>query len=272
MTNKYLKKIKRYLFFSLLFISCKNESIEYYENGNIKRIYFRENNILQGKMEEFYEDGKNLKAIKYYKNGKLVDSTIYFDEQGKINKISYYNLKSDTIFIKFFTNEIKESEGKFYKGRKINIWNYYHKKGYLKSRFEYIDSCGNQYTNQGWAFNKNGDTLKDYSNYYKIIGLEKNKIYKANDTVHFKIRYRPIISKNSNAILLSSSDLKMNFCNLNNVKFDTIRWRKNDFYINLIFSKKGKKNFRGFIREYAMYNKVDYDERIIYFDIPIEIY
>jgi len=162
-------------------------------------------------------------------------------------------------------------EGKFYKGKKVNVWNYYHQKGYLKSRFEYIDSCGSQYTNQGWTFNEKGDTLSEYSNYYNVKGL-KNKHYKANDTIKFMIYYKPLISEKSNVILLSSDDLKNNFCNMNTVKFDTAFFLKNTFHINLIYSKKGKKNFRGFIKEIAKYKNLDYDERIIFFDIPIKIY
>ena len=41
---------------------------------------------------------------------------------------------------------------------KLGKWKYFKKNGNLDKVVEYVNVCGNQYTNQGWYF-ENGKTL-----------------------------------------------------------------------------------------------------------------
>lgn len=259
-------KIK--LIFVLLFLlSCDNEIVEYYENGNIKRIYYKQNNLLHGKVLEYYEERNKMKSIKYFNHGKLIDSAIYFNRVGKIEQIDFYKKASDTIYVKYFENGILNSEGNFHNNKKINIWKHYHENGYLKSKFEYIDSCGTQYTNQGWVFNQKGDTLFDKSNYYKIKNYKK--YYQKNELIQINVEYNSLFQKSTYYIVMSNK-IENDYCNFNEVDCNILIPNNGIFNINVTFSKKGFQNLRGMIVERTNINKKEAN-RVLFFNIPIQI-
>lgn len=270
MTNK---KIIIPLLFSIIFYSCNENKTEYYANGNVFKIYsLNKNGKLQGDYKEFYDNGE-LKEISIYENGVKVDSSLYFNN-GKINRIDYY-LGNDTLLIKNFEKGKIRSKGKFYKGQKVHIWEYYSENEKKEKVFEYINLCGKQYTNQGWYFNHNGDTLIKNSNFYKLNNFS-NKI-KHNEALAFQMFYKPIL-ENSNSFICLSPLIEEDFCNINNVTLDTIFAvnSNNIFDIHVSFSKIGNRNLRGFITEYTKRtvsnDSAEYNERKVYFDIPLTIY
>ena len=70
-----------------------------------------------------------------------------------------------------------------------------------------------------------------------------------------------------------SPKIQSDYCNISTVKLDTVYSSNNAFEIPVRFSKKGAKNLRGFITEFrtGQTNKdsAQYNERRVYFDIPI---
>lgn len=140
----------------------------------------------------------------------------------------------------------------------------------MKNIFEYIDFCREQYNNQGWVFNDQGELIKEKGNYYSLSMPKKN--YNVNEVISLKITYKSFFI-NSNFFICLSPKIDKNFCNLNTTKLDTIYSNNKDVDINLTFSNKGNKNLRGFIREYY-YKETDTInpvERFIYLDIPIKV-
>jgi hypothetical protein len=243
---------------------------EYYDSGEIMKSYELKENKLQGEYKEFYENG-NVKLVHLYKNGMLIDSSIYYTEMAKIDKILYY-ITTDTSYLKKFENGKLSFEGKFFKNNKVDQWRFFDSDGRLEKVFEYIDLCGTIYTNQGWYFDNRGDTLKDKSNFIKFLNF-REKI-KEKEILNFKILYSALLNNDSNSFICLSPKIQENFCNINDVELDTIYPKNNSFDISVRFSKKGKNNLRGFVTEfqiekYSNKGSVQFAERKVYFDLPI---
>ncbi len=254
------------------FFSCKKDEIEYYPNGKILKEFTVANGKLEGEYKEYYLNG-NIKKIHIYKKGVLIDSSIYYNETKKIIEIQYH-LDNKSIFSKIFENNILKSEGKYYSNQKRGKWKYYYQNGKIKQIFEYIDLCGEQYTNQGWDYDKKGELIQKKGNHYSL-SIQKKKI-KVNETIDFEIKYNPILFLNSNSIICTSQDIDKSFCNLRKIKLDTLYSTNHNFVIRLSYSTKGNKNFRGFIKEFYHKNSdhkdsTIYGERFVYFDIPIKV-
>jgi antitoxin component YwqK of YwqJK toxin-antitoxin module len=120
--------------------------------------------LLDGKVIEYYDNNK-IKSISYYSENILIDSSIHYNLSSQIEMIRYYN-NSDSIYLKNFEDEKFISDGYYFNNKKI--LNYYNINGQINKKYEYIDSCGVQYTNQGWLFDKNNNIIKDKGNNYKI--------------------------------------------------------------------------------------------------------
>ncbi|WP_291100853.1 MULTISPECIES: toxin-antitoxin system YwqK family antitoxin [unclassified Flavobacterium] len=258
----------------LIFISCEKKEIKYYSNGSIFKTYKLNNNKLDGDYKEFYLNG-NIKIIHKFKEGVLIDSSTYYNQRKQITEIHYHSSDSAD-YVKTFEKGILISEGRYYSNQERGKWKYYYENGKLKMIIEFMDLCGKQYTNQGWNFDKKGNSIKKfgYENYYTLTMQKKN--YKVNEDISLKIKYKPILFLNSNSLICMSPKINKTFCNLNNVKLDTIYSANHNFDIKLSFSTKGNKNLRGFIKEF--YNKkadsrdsTTYGDRFIYFDIPIKV-
>ncbi len=222
--------------------------------------------------KEFYTNG-NLKAIHILKNGVKSDSSIYYYQNHHIGKILYY-LERDTIFEKDFSEMSKlVCEGKNIKKKMTGKWKFYKNNGRIDKVIEYINLCGKQYVNQGWYFNNNGDTINNRSNYFKLI--KKNGKWKINKKYELRFIYQRILSNDSELLLCLSPDVNKNYCNVNQVKFDSAYSNTNNLVAKIGFASSGEKNLKGFIKEF--YNKKSgkseskYTERIIFFDISIQV-
>ncbi|RAR49755.1 toxin-antitoxin system YwqK family antitoxin [Flavobacterium lacus] len=258
------------IFLIIILSSCQNREVEYYENGKIKKSYEQKDNKFNGQYKEFYENG-NIKLIHIYENGILKDSSVFYNEGETIHQITHY-LKKDTTYVKIFQNEKLSSEGKYFQNMKIDKWKYYDKHEKLEKVFEYITICGKHYSNQGWYFTSEGDTLIDKGNFIKYTNLKRN--LKPKEILHFQMLYKSILPENSKSFVCLSSKIQDNFCNINEVKLDTIHPQNNSFDVLVSFSKKGNKNLRGFITEYQIEGYISkdsfrYAERKVYFDIPL---
>ena len=75
--------LKTYFIFDKNGVSNGN-SIEYYEEGNIKSIIPFKNNIVDGLTISYYENG-NIKEEVHYKNDKMNGEAKSYDENGKLN-------------------------------------------------------------------------------------------------------------------------------------------------------------------------------------------
>ena len=262
------------LVFILSLFSCEKKEIEYYPNGGMFKTYKLKSNKIEGDFTVFYPNG-NIKETHKFKEGVLIDSSIYYNQKKQINEIDYH-FKDKSSFGKIFKNNILNSEGRYYSSQKRGKWKYYDGNGKLKRIFEYIDLCGKQYTNQDWSFDIKGNLIKKfrYEHCY-TLSMQKNN-FKVNEVINLNIVYKPILFKNSNSIIYMSPKIDRTFCNLNNVKLDSIYSVNHNFDIKLSFSTTGNKNLRGYIKEFYD-KKVDekdsttHGETFIYFDIPIKV-
>lgn len=257
-------------FLVIILSSCQNKEIEYYESGKIKKSYEHKNNKFNGQYKEFYENG-NIKLVHIYENGILKDSSVFYDEGANVNQITHY-LNKDITYVKIFKNKKISSEGKLFRDMKVDKWNYYNSHEKLEKVFDYITICGKSYSNQGWYFTSEGDTLIDKSNFIKYNNLKRN--LKPKEILNFKMLYKSILPENSKSFVCLSSKIQDDFCNINEVKLDTIYSQNNSFDVLISFSKKGNKNLRGFVTEFQIEEYISKDsarfaERKIYFDIPL---
>lgn len=103
------------LFTSLfLFTSCKNEIKEYDNKHRLTKEYsLNDKKKFDGICKEFYENG-NLKIVKHYKDGILIDSIILYNSDNTINQVQF-PLKKDSLLYKNYQKNTLESEGIFYK-------------------------------------------------------------------------------------------------------------------------------------------------------------
>ncbi len=255
------------LFTSLfLFTSCKNEIKEYDNKHRLTKEYsLNDKKKFDEIYKEFYENG-NLKIVKHFKDGILIDSIILYNSDNTINQVQF-PLKKDSLLYKNYLKNTLESEGIFYKEMKLGKWKYFKKNGNLDKVVEYVNVCGKQYTNQGWYFENGKDTIKEFGNYYSV---KIPKHVKQNKLLKLTIYYNPIIAANPDLIFCIGTDVDKNFCNLEQTKLDTAYGVNNTIPLEIIFNKKGKKNLRGFIKEYYTV-KDSSASRLIYVDIPINV-
>lgn len=254
----------------LLLFSCKKEISKYYPNGELYKKYtVDDNGKICGNYFEYYKNGK-LKIKHIYSKGILIDSSIYKYPNGDISAIHFHKNKIDYCIV-YKNYELKKisHEGFLIHGKKIGKWKYYENNKVAKI-FEYIIICGNQYTNQGWCYDKYSRIIKKESNYYTLKKI--NSKYRIGEKIIIEIKYNPILNEKSISSLFISPDIDKNYCNIDIVKLDTVFSEKNKFTFTVGFKKKGTKYLRGYINEVFndTINKRN-GERKVFFSIPIEI-
>lgn len=270
--NMDMSKYILVLLLCVALVSCNGKKIEYYSDGSILKKYtVNDNNQMNGIYEEFFKNGK-LKVKHIYNNGKLKDSSVYYDKNsGKIIQVDFHQKENNSyvrIFTDYKTGKISH-EGNFNKQKK-GKWRYYDNDGKLIKVIEYVDLCGTQYTNQGWSYDRSGKVIEKGSNYYTL--KTKRSQCKINEVINMDIHYQPILSIKSITFLCMSPKIKQDYCNLNTEKLDTLFSENNNFNFKLSFSKVGKKYIRGFIKEIYYDKNIDQtSERIIYIDIPFNV-
>jgi hypothetical protein len=259
-------------FFLLMFsISCKNrEIIEFHDNTTIikKKYYINSKGEKDGFYHEYFKNGR-VKIISNYIKNKIIDSTIYFQYDGKLDKI--INHKKNGDFVKEFNNNIKTAEGFMEKGLKKGKWNFFNDKLIKTKTLEYINLCGTQYLNQGWHYDSKGDTIKIKSNFLKI---KINQKISPNDTINIFFEYFPILSNKPTIVACQSVDLDDDFCNINKISLDTLITTSTKFKRKILFKDKGIYNLRGFIEEHnnlSINNSDEYKLRHVYYNLLIKV-
>ena len=67
-----------FIIIAIVIASCSNkETVEYYDNGNIKISYFLNNGNINGLYKLYDEDGQ-AKEIHIYDHNKMIDSSMFF--------------------------------------------------------------------------------------------------------------------------------------------------------------------------------------------------
>ena len=254
----------------LVILSCDSPNVEYYPNGKISKEYHLKEMKLDGIYKEFNLDG-SIKLIHQYAYGIKIDSSIFF-ENGSVQKIDYYK-NNDTLFsVRFYPNLKKQEEGNFYKENKIGKWSYYSDDGRLEKVFEYINLNRHQYTNQGWYFNKNGDTLFNKSNFYKL--KVKKSVLNPKEQTLVSISYNPLFKNAACGVLISKEKLlKDNYSNFDERNVDTLYFVDDKLQFATEFKGKGHKNLGGCILEVNKNPTPEdtYSERRVYISIPFDV-
>ena len=253
-------------------ISCDEKLkkvVEYYPNGNAHREYFvDENGLMQGKGIIYNKEGV-IESFVFFKDNKPIDSIINYSN----NKISSIIIFKDSAnLVKNFNNGSLVSEGHMFGGKKIGYWNYYKNNKKYKV-IQFINLCGEQYSNQGWVFNDKDNLVSKGSNFFRII--DKKDRYKKDEEFVFYVKYQSLWGDESMSNYAMSTKITNDFCNIRQVKLDSFTTQKHLLKFYYKFSEKGKKNIRGYIREYGFIEEVKNDfvfkERKVYFDIPVAI-
>ena len=263
--NKIIVKHIYCLLFLFLFFSCSKKEVKtFYDNGNL----FKEYEVLDGKYDgkyiEYYKNGKQ-KKVSYFDQGVNIDSTICYNNDNTVDLISYYR-KGDSIYEKKFKDNKVDSEGYILKTLKVGKWKYFSTGKEISKILEYVNLCDKQYLNQGWYFDKVGDTINNKGNWLEIKYKKKISI---NEEVQINFKYFSYLTKNPTLVVCFSTKIDEKFCNLDKVKLDTMIVQSNKFETKFLFDKKGTYNLRGFIEEHnnlEIDNIKDYKIRRVYFD------
>lgn len=196
-------------------------------------------------------------------------------------KIILKTSKALCLCLLFFTliscngNKENTSEGisnKEEKNRGITKISYYDDSGKLEKTFEYINLCGKRYLNQGWYFDRNGDTLFDKSHFFKVE-VEK-KVLSTGEQSKITISYKPLLKNTISGFLISKEKLiREDYCNLDEQAVDTIYFVDNKLQFSIEFKDKGHKNLGGYILEISKELAPDgiYSERKVYLSIPLDV-
>lgn len=166
-------------------------------------------------------------------------------------------------------DEIVDVSSKVDKENGVKKMSFY-EKGKLQKTFEYVNVCGKDYVNEGWYFNKNGDTIETKSHFYKIK-IEK-KILKPLEESKVTMIYKPLLKNTVSGILLCRED-NISYCDLENKKFDTIYFVDNKLDYIQSFKYSGKKKLTGYVLEITKELRADkkYDERKVYFTLNFTV-
>lgn len=278
--------------------SCDKTNKEYYDNGNLKRVYIEENGQFQSDYFEYFDDGITLKEKHNYLNGVNVDTSFFYYPNEKMTRLKVWN---DTLsqYKSLVLNKNNEVivEGISLKNNdsmnvdRIGIWRFSGlNKIYEDSLVEYLNVFGESYVNQVWVRNKNKDTLQNYGNHFDLQIYDKEN---QNDTTllgHItRLKFvleKPTYGYDSDIYIVlpyNDDELENDFSNLTNIERDTFPSLKNDGiprsdvpgYIRtnlfvefgLEYSKPGEKRVRGVLVETASKSSKSYGrERRLFFD------
>lgn len=254
-------KLNYIIIFIILFslVSCDKKEKSYYDDGNIKSVYYlNSKNNKEGKEEVFYPTGE-LQSVVFYKDGVWTDSIVKYNKDGTYLSILYN--KEEGLYLKTFENNILANEGKVDNNlNPIGWWKFY-EDGNLFSEKETIIIDGNRMTNQE-LFYENNKMIPNKSKYYKFVSPDKMK---KQTQYEFKIPFQlNELSPQENLLeeeyyfLIFSSHYNDDFSNFNSVKSDTIiPYKENEFLITLSFRNAGEKNFRGVIEKHTLNSEGD---------------
>ncbi|WP_062053848.1 toxin-antitoxin system YwqK family antitoxin [Aquimarina longa] len=243
------KKLPKHLIFlcviSIVIVSCfnsqnKKKVIRNYKDGT-KEVYTVINDsILEGKLIGYYNSG-NISYESIYKNGKKIDSSIYYydSKEKKITAIEHI-INENTVFFKSFNSSGKiVKKGKYYNDSiKIGKWKNYDKNGNLDYIREYKIINDKSYTNQLWYLLPSGDTINNGTSMkYKV----SSKRIKHGDSIRFFFQSDvPTYINSDFLVTLPKEYTKHNFnSDFSNIPNDTIK----NSAIKHIYSLKYTNNY-----------------------------
>lgn len=227
-------------------LSCSHTNVERYADGTVHKKYeVNKSGKVSGMYKEFHPDG-SIKEISLYQNGIRVDSSAYY-VNGVLEKVVHH-LPNDTTLVREYQDGKLRSQGKRYKEGKIGQWVYLDRGRSTIKMFEYINLCGNQYTNQGWHYDSTGKLIFSKSNFYEVIGLPE--AISRGEVLSFQVNYQPVLS-GSKSFLCLSSEITKEYCNVERMKLDTVWSQDHSFDMKMRFAKPGAKLIRGFITEFT---------------------
>lgn len=284
--------MKQLLVFAFMFfiLSCKDEKIEYYPEGSIKKSFTIQDGKLEGEFKQYYRSG-NLELKSYFLNGINIDSTIHFKDskERKIDMIVRY--LTDSLRYNLFYNDSEQLrlEGESIgENKRIGKW-IFHESGY-DSIVEYKIINAKSYANQIWAIDKNKDTIAQKSNYFDVYFFNKDTIKLNNDLKVSIMLVEPYYGYDTDIeVIIPKIDygFKDDFSNLREIKLDTLKSLKNDGISNegipedvpinhivefaIQFEGPGKKNIKGIIAEYYKDNFDTRIERRLFFEKEIVV-
>ena len=169
-------KLYIYIFIILLFSNCSDSYnqviIEYYNNNNPKLIHIisgeEKNKIIHKKIslkengdtlkilygdslyiKRDYFPSDTLKLISSYLNNKKHGQWKYFNTNGKIDCIMYFNNDlPDSSYNEFYSNGKKSIIGYYKNGLRENIWKFYDSEGEIAGEYKYLN--GDIYYSSGY--------------------------------------------------------------------------------------------------------------------------
>jgi len=288
-----MKKVTLLLIIVII-TSCKQKIEEFYDNGNLKAVYYLKKSKKDGIYKEFFNNNI-LKETHIYFDGKKVDSSIFYHSpplKNSVKRIQYWGDKR-SLQVNYDIKGNKVSEGYTLNNKgnmNIDTWSFYsnNKKDSIR---EYLDIDNRSYLNQIWYLDSNGDTLKTKGNYFKITHKDTIAL---GEIIRFRVElYQPYFSYSSDAEVILpfyDEDLKDDFSNLYEIEIDTFHSLKNDkiphpevpehvmqnhvIEFGLDYEEAGEKRIRGVLVEYNQRYKSNFInkdslervERRLYFD------
>jgi antitoxin component YwqK of YwqJK toxin-antitoxin module len=116
--------------------------IEYYENGNVKKItYFdKKNGQMEKIKEEDYFNNGQKEYERFFSNNELNGPCIeYYENGGKKREYNHKNGVMDGVDTTYYENGQKRQEGTFKDGEKDGKWTRWYENGQKKDEGTYKD-------------------------------------------------------------------------------------------------------------------------------------
>ena len=157
---------------------------EYHDNGEIFKSYYLENGEISGKYSEYYENG-DLKISGFYKDNKANGVFKEYSKDGQLIEIGQYIDDTAIGWFEFYDH------------------------GKKKKKKQYITFNGSSYINQFKLFNKNGDVIKDSSNFITVDQINANQYLVKLEAPMFSDNYMEILLGHFNDGLNTSNESKV---------------------------------------------------------------
>ena len=245
---------------------CKNSSkrTEYYENGNLWKVYKVENGLKNGKCIEYYEN-KNKKSVTCWKNDTLSGLAKYFYINGNLKiECNWLDNNMHGEIKEYYQDGILKKNGNYFDNFEVGEFKYYNNDGQLKIIRNYIIVGNKSEVNEFYYFNSKGDTIKDKSNYFKII--TNADTIKLGETIYFKFILEAPYFKDKMAVVFGAYDDKYNV--LDSSTLDTLYGENFETSFNYLSEDTGTNVLRGYVADVKLESNNDSiasKERRLYF-------